>query len=266
MKMTRGKSLVVTIVALVIVGGYLWHRWNEPQAPAMHVAPDQSGAYEYVHHQSNAPTVTTNIPAPLQNSNKAPHARGFRERINEMTDAEKIAMTNLFVTKLKPAAEQWFSVYSNRVPFNLEDLSMDNFVERIGGDSKVYHSYTFVMGDITFGIAQQNGDAHVQYLASKRAVTAMSTLPMTGASPDVTMPVTRQDVKAMAEADWGQQFPPNLVQLIPSAESGSLAGGAIVNVGSEVKNAAGIRISKVSGGFNYIFAKDGTLAYYLRAK
>ena len=80
------------------------------------------------------------------------------------------------------------------------------------------------------------------------------------------MPVTPAQVLALAQADSGQQFPPNLVQLIPSAESGSLAGGAIVNVGSEVKNAMGIPISKASGGFNYVFAKDGTLAYYLRTK
>jgi hypothetical protein len=90
-------------------------------------------------------------------------------------------------------------------------------------------------------------------------------MPATGAAPDVTMPVTVAQVLALAEADSGQPIPPNLVRLIPSAESGSLAGGAIVDVGSEVNNAMGIPISKASAGFNYVFAKDGTLAYYLRA-
>jgi len=50
--------------------------------------------------------VTTNSPAPLQNSNKAPGALGLRERANQMSEAEKIEMTNTFVTKLKPAAEK----------------------------------------------------------------------------------------------------------------------------------------------------------------
>ena len=143
---------------------------------------------------------------------------------------------------------------------------MDKFVERLGRDSKSYHSYTFVMGDITLGIAQYNDETEVQYLASRSALTTMGTMPTMAVAPDLSMPVTRQDVMAMAEADSGQQIPPNLVQLIPSAESGSLVGGAIVDVGSEVKNGMGIPISKANTGFSYVFAKDGTLAYYLRTQ
>src|SRR6185312_1983569 len=127
---------------------------------------------------------------------------------NQLSEAEKIEMTNTFVTKLKPAVEKWALVYSNRVPFNLEELTMDKFVERFGRDSKTFHSYTFVMGDITLSIAEQNGATQVQYLASKRAVRTMSSMPTTGTSPDLSMPVTRQDVKTLAEADSGQQFPP----------------------------------------------------------
>jgi len=234
---------------------------NEPAMSRV----DGASAYVQKEMRKNQ-QAPTNSPAPLQSSNQAPHDFGLRQKANEMSDAEKIEMTNLFMTKLKPAAEKWALVYTNRVPFDLADLTMDKFAERFGRDSKVYHSYTFVMGDITFGIVEQNGTAHVQYLASRKAVAAMSTMPTTGAAPDMSMPVTRQDVKAMAEADSGEQFPPNLVQLKPSAQSGSFAGGAIVNVGSEVKNAVGIPISKTSAGINYVFAKDGTLAFYLRAK
>jgi hypothetical protein len=262
--MKISKSFIVTVVALLIGGLFLWNRWNGmAHEPAM---SGGDGASIYLRKETRKhQQAATNNAAPLQSSNKVPHDLGFREKASELSDAEKIEMTNLFVTKLKPTAEKWASVYSNRVPFNLADLTMDKFVERFGRDSKVYHSYTFVMGDITFGIVEQNGTTQVQYLASRRAVTAMSTLPTTGAAPDVSMPVTRQDVKTMAEADSGQQFPPNLVQLIPSAESGSLAGGAVADVGNMVKNAMGIPISKASTGFNYVFAKDGTLAYYLRA-
>lgn len=263
MKIKPGKSFIVTIVVLLLVGGRLWYGWNkEAHAPVKSVSPEQdTTAYFHPHLRKNGPA-----PTPPLGSNQFPHNLGFRQKANEMSDAEMRELAGLFVTKLKPAAEKWFSVYSNRVPFNLADLGMDKFVERFGRDSKVYHSYTFVVGDITLGIAERDGDAQVQYLASKRAVATMQTPPTTGVAPDVSMPVTPQQVLAMAEADSGQEFAPNLVQLIPSAESGSLAGGAVANVGSEVKNAVGIPISKVSAGFNYVFAKDGTLAYYLRAK
>ena len=49
-------------------------------------------------------------------------------------------------------------------------------------------------------------------------------------------------------------------------ESSALAGGVIADVGSAIKNAMGIPISKASEGFNYVFAKDGTLAYYIRTR
>jgi hypothetical protein len=264
--MKISKSFIVTVAALLIGGLFLRNRWNKmAHEPGMFGGGDGASIFlrkEIMKHQRAA----TNSPTLPPNSNQPPRDLGFRQRANELSDAEKVEMTNLFVAKLKPAAEKWASVYTNRVPFDLADLTMDKFVERFGRDSKVYHSYTFVMGDITFGIAEQNGDTAVQYLASRRGLATMRALPTTGAAPDVSMPVTPQDVKAMAEADSGRQFPPNLVQLIPSAESGSLAGGAIVNVGSEVKNAMGIPISKDSAGFNYVFAKDGTLAYYLRTR
>lgn len=265
--MKISKSVIVTVGVLLVVGLSLWHRWNKmANDPGMTSAGDGASMHLRKEMAKYKQRAATNSPVPPPaSSNQAPHDLGFREMANEMTDAEKIEMTNLFLTKLKPAAEKWASVYSNRVPFNLADLTMDKFVERIGRDSKSYHSYTFVLGDITFGIVEQNGNTAVQYLASKRGLATMRTMPTTGASPDVSMPVTPKQVLAMAEADSGQQLAPNLVQLIPSAESGSLSGGAIVDVGSEVKNAMGIPISKASTGFNYVFAKDGTLAYYLRA-
>src|SRR3954469_20214004 len=134
--MKISKSFIVTVVALLLGGVFLWNRWNEmANEPAM-TRGDGASMYlrkEGIKYQQRA---ATNSPAPLQNSNKVSHDLGFRERANELTDAEKVDLTNLFVTKLKPAAEQWFSVYSNRVPFNLADLSMDKFVERFGRDSK----------------------------------------------------------------------------------------------------------------------------------
>ena len=265
MKMTPRKSIVaVVFIALALAGAFVWYNWEKKTPWQKAVSPDQSGALFYSRPQTDNPTAMTNLSRVL---NFNPTAfLGFHQLASQMSDAEKAKVTNLFATKLKPAAEKWASVYGDRVPFNLGDLTMDKFFERTGPDSGLYHSYTFVMGDITLGIAEQNGETAVQYLASRSGLRATQTLPSTGVAPDLSMPVTREQVTALVQADCGEQFPPNLVQLIPSAESGSLAGGALVNVGSAVKNAAGIPISKSKRGFNYIFAKDGTLAYYMRTQ
>lgn len=295
--MKISQDFIAAAVGVLVIGGYFWHRlhdmnriddpanmttadrdirervmqWREshgkpllPPAWDTNNTPGPDGASVLLRtHQLTA----TNTPAPAPPTpafDSHPHDLGIRQRAGDFTDAEKVEMTNLFVTKLKPAVEKWASVYGDHVPFNLADLTMDKFTERIGRDSKIYHSYTFVMGDITLGIAQRNDDIQVQYLASKHGLSAMQTLPTDGAAPDTSMPVTPQQVLALAQADSGRQIPPNLVQLIPSAESGSLAGGAIADVGCAVRNAMGIRLSNTSAGFNYVFAKDGTLAFYLR--
>ena len=157
--MKCSKSFIVTVVVLLLVGGYLWYYWNEmANARVMGVARAQEGASEFIRH-GTAPVVTTNSPRP------------YREKADELSDTEKTELTNLFITKLKPTAEQWLAVYSNRVPFNLADLTMDKFVERIGGDSKVYHAYTFVIGDITLLIEEQNGATQLQYFENCHAPT-----------------------------------------------------------------------------------------------
>lgn len=282
MNVKCSKSFIAAVAIVLAVGEYYWSRlkdMNRIDNPAnMEAFPDAHMGDMILNRRMQLgkpmipPSWETNPPPPYgtnrppqRNTNQVLQNLGFQQKANELNDAEKAEMTNLFVTKLKPAAEKWASVYGDHVPFNLADLTMDKFVERFGRDSQIYHSYTFVMGDITLGIVEQNGDTAVRYLASKRGLKTMETMPPTGVAPDVSMPVTPQQALALAEADSGAQFPPNEVRLIPSAESGSLAGGVIVDVGSAIKNAMGIPISKTSTGFNYVFAKDGTLAYYLRA-
>ncbi len=261
MKMKCSKSFIVTVAALLLVGGRLWYGWNE-QAHAR-VREPNSDLMMNERLRLHKPLFPANkaVPTPPLHTNQV--AGGFRQRASAMSEAEIAQVASLFFHDLKPAVEKWAKVYSNRVPFDLADLDMSKFVESIGRDGK-YHSYTFVMGDVTLGVAQRGEETYVQYLASKKAVATMQALPTTGASPDITMPVTPNQVMDLARSDSGIPFPPNEVRLIPSAMSGSLAGGAIADVGSAIKNAANIPISKSSAGFNYVFAKDGTLAYYMR--
>src|SRR5579871_277156 len=158
MKINCSKSFIATVAALVIVARLLWHRWDEmANAPMMGVAQAQGGALEFIRHRT-APVVT-NSPRPYQ------------EKANQLSEAEKTELTNLFMTRLKPAAEEWFSVHSNWAPFNLADLTMDKFAERIGGDSEVYHAYTFVIGDITLLIEEHNGATELLYFDNRRALT-----------------------------------------------------------------------------------------------
>ena len=251
MKMKCSKSFIVTVAILIVSAGFTWRHIKEVRKGPVLMVPANEAFL--LTPRKDRPKIPRSMPFPPD--------LGFQQKANELTDAEKVEMTNLFVTKLKPAAEKWASVYGDHVPFSLADLTMDKFVERLGRD---YHSYTFAMGDIIFGIAEQNGTTQVQYMANRSAVIAVASLPTTGVAPDLSMPVTREQVLAMAEADSGVQYPLKECKLEPSAESGSLAGGAIVDVGSEVLSVLGMPISKSSTGFTYVFAKDGTLAYYLR--
>ena len=195
-----------------------------------------------------------------------PHdwARNHSERPSEFTEGEKQAFTNLFVTKLKPAAEKWASVYTNRVPFNLTDLTPDKVVNRRGwGDSR-YDAYMFVIGDITFGIQVFRGDTYVNYLASRRGVGAINTLPKLAGPADLSMPVTREQVLDLVEADSGRRFPPNEVALTPTGQSGSLMGGADVEVGKDANNPEFAYVTTKETSFSFTFGRDGRLVYYER--
>jgi hypothetical protein len=127
----------------------------------MVIAPEQDSAEYWLHQQkANRP-----VPTPPLSSNQVPHELEFRQKANELTDAEKLEMTNLFVAKLKPAVEKWFSVYSNRVPFDLADFSLDKFTDRTGTRIP---QYMFVMGDITLTIEDSADTCKVRYWKAAR--------------------------------------------------------------------------------------------------
>jgi hypothetical protein len=72
--MKCGKSFLVAVVALLIVGGFLWRRWNEAaHAPLMGIPQAQGGDdHELIIRRY----LRTNNPAPHQSSNEAPHNLG----------------------------------------------------------------------------------------------------------------------------------------------------------------------------------------------
>lgn len=249
--MKCSKAFIATIAAIAIAAWLVWIKTPHGPTPKPIMFPTPGG---------NVYTP----PAPDTRVNPTPrHSRSI-EFPWEFSDEEKQQFTNLFETKLKPAAEKWAAVYGNRVPFDLADLTPDKLVRRNGWRNSKFDSYTFVMGDITLGVEIFRGNPHVNYLASKQGIGAMNTMPQLTGAPDLSMPVTQQQVLDLVQADCGQQFPPNQIRLMPTGASGSLMGGVDAEVGKEVSNPNYGTFSLTNTDFSIVFGKDGKLVAYLR--
>jgi hypothetical protein len=88
----------------------------------------------------------------------------------------------------------------------------------------------------------------------------MNNLPENGFIPNLTIPVSKEDVIRMVMADSGVEFKPNEVLIKPTAISSALNGGAFVNIlptGKDPNNALNFKISMV-------FGADGNLVNYQR--
>jgi hypothetical protein len=250
------KILIIGIMAVAVIAWLVWSK--TPHGPPVAVVPPTSS------QPTSQPIAVVPSNAPAVPGKPHDWTLNHGERPSEFTEEEKQAFTNLFVTKLKPVAEKWASVYTNRVPFNLADLTPDKVVDRHGwGDSR-YDSYMFVMGDITFGIEIFGGDTHVNYLASRQGVRAMNAMPKLAGPADLSMPVTREQVLDLVEADSGKRFPPNEIALTPTGQSGSLMGGATVEVGKDASNPEFTHVTTKETSFSLTFDSDGKLVYYER--
>lgn len=159
----------------------------------------------------------------LQMQNR-PHVR----TVIEMTEDEKAEFAKVFDEQFKPAVEKWFKAYEGRVPFQLDDLTSDKFVERIGRNSSFY-LYTFVFDGITFTIQDSDGKAKVFYMMTRKAAIEMNSLPGDGFVPDLSVPVNREEIIRMVRADSGVEFKPHEVIISPTGAACALNGGAFVS-------------------------------------
>jgi hypothetical protein len=201
-------------------------------------------------HISNAPVALVTNLSPLHRLSK------LKSRWSDFTDAEKDAFRSNFVARYKPALIKWSESFSGRVPFSPDAVTPDNLAERVGRNA-AYHDYIFVVDGITLGIQDAKGVASVDYLNDPNQTGKMSKLPNGGEAPISTAPISKDDVVKMLAAEGGTQFKPNDIRLTPSGYSGSLNGGAIVNVGGNPNNAA-------SWKYDMVFGNDGKIAYYLK--
>jgi len=247
MKTIRSTLVIAGVAAILLVAWLV--RTKKPHGPAPIGPASVSQAAnavppepEQVKPQHHPPLNLTNV-----------------KRAIAFTDEEKKELAVKFKTKLRPAAEKWFSAYSNHIPFNLADLTLDKFVERIGANPS-FQLYTFVLGDFTFTIQDNDKGAKVEYLMSRKAAVAMNNIPTPGTVPNLSMPVSQSDIIGMVKADSGVQFKPNEVILRPTAAACGINGGQFVHTipaGADPNNG-------LSSKVDMVFDSNGMLVNYDR--
>lgn len=245
--MIRKRILIVaaTVLALLLVLVLAKRKGERPQA--WKPAPA-----EITRAKTNKPQPVFYAPAHSNNPLGVKRAWEFNE-------TEKAALAQNFAQRIKPAVSKWINAYGNRAPFKPDDLTLDKFAERLGQNPSFY-LYTFVMGDVTLSVEEVNDTTKVMYMMSKRAAVAMNNLPASGTVPDVTTPVTRDEIIAMVQADTGVMFKPNEVIIHPSAESGALNGGEYVSLLPTGANPNNGLASKI----DFVFGHGGTMLNYDR--
>jgi hypothetical protein len=247
MKAMRSKVFIIGIAVVALVAWLV--RMKTPRGPAPTLPT-------LVVQTIN---IATNETTQVNRFHEVPKNLLNVKRAGAFTDEEKKELAGIFKRKLRPAAEKWFLAYSNHVPFNLADLTLDKFAERIGKDSS-YRLYTFVLGDITFTIQETKDGAKVDYLMSRKAAVAMNDIPAPGTVPNLSVPVNRSDIIGMVQADSGVQFKLNEVIIRPTAAACGINGGAFVHTvpaGADPNNS-------LSSKVDMVFDSDGKLVNYDR--
>jgi len=180
----------------------------------------------------------------------------IRHRASEFSADEKTKFLSDFGLRCKPAIDSWFKAYNGHIPFDLNAVTPEKLVERIGINAS-FGEYVFVVDGITLGVRDSKGIVQVDYLNDPIQTQKMAMLPNGAEPPIAEMPVNRPEITQMVAADSGTQFPPNEIRMTPSGFSGGLNGGTLVQIGGDPRNGA-------SWKFDMVFGPDGKLAYYLR--
>ena len=131
-----------------------------------------------------------------------------------------------------PVLHQWAKAFDGHLPLGPDTITADKAVQRVGYNTNVYE-YIFVVNGITLGVADSKGAAAVDYLNAPKQTRELAKVPDGSQAPSATLPLTKQDIIAMLEADGGTRFPESEIRLIPSGLSGSLNGGMYAEVGGD---------------------------------
>lgn len=254
----RAVKLRVIAGGLAVITSLLVWRWPRErveQLPIQPAAPMQSTVPMQI-----PPPMDTPAPVSVPVKSTEWHVPGstpkIKSYVDEFTDQEKAEIAANFEKRYKPAIEKWAKAWQGHLPINPDDITMDAFKARVGMKPSFYAEYTFVVNGVTVGVADKQGHAYVDYANVREQTQQMMVIPTSGQAPDISTPVTRQEVSRMVEADGGIRFPDSAIRIIPSALSGSLSGGMLVDVGGDPQRGG-------SEIYSLVFSRDGNLAYYM---
>lgn len=182
--------------------------------------------------------------------------QSFAKRAADMSEDERAKLAQDFKEKYKPTVENWFKAYEGRIPFAQEEFTLDSFHSRLGD-----YMYTFMIGDTTFTIQDSRKlGLKVSYLMTRRAAKELNQMPGKGFVPDLSVPVSREEIIRMVKTDTGIEFKLNEVIVKPTAAACAFNGGAFVDIlpsGADPENGLNNKISMV-------FGADGKLVNYTR--
>jgi len=181
-----------------------------------------------------------------------------------MTPEQRATFAKLFTNQLKPALQKWCSVYQGRLPFNPDDVRLDNFKIRLGfegGSGSLMYGFVTDNGT-TLTIADKNGNAYVMQMMAKGAATALNAIPDTGTMPNLSVPVTKDQVIKWVQADTGSQFPPAEVQIRPTGLATPIQGGAFVDLGGNSYSRDAYQFTGTN--VQFVFSQDGNIMNYER--
>jgi hypothetical protein len=246
--MNSARAKVVAVAGLLAAALLLWIYQRRPSPMATAAVPPPAQA------RAEIPQPTNPDPKPAHTS---AHAKvpALSKRSADMSQKERIQLSQDFETKYKPLVQKWLKAYEGHAPFAAEDFTLERFHSRLGD-----HMYTFMLGDTTFTIQDSKLGLKVSYLMTRAAAKDLNQIPTAGFVPNLAVPVTSDEVIRMVKADSGVGFKPNEVLIKPTAAACALNGGAFVNIlptGADPNNGLNYKISMV-------FASDGKLVNYER--
>jgi len=175
-----------------------------------------------------------------------------RIRKTDFAQDQQALLTTNFEQRLKPAVVKWCKAYEGHLPFKPEDVTVDNFLVQTGNDH--FHMYTFMVNGTTVVVKDTDGMASMMYVSAPEAKKLVQ-LPK-GVEPSLEIPVSKEEIIKMVQADTGKNIDPIKVRMTPTGLSSAINGGVMVMVGGDPINGA-------SWDYTLIFGADGTLIYYM---
>ena len=220
---------MVGIVAVgVLIFTFIHHK--EPQKTPLELL--LGGKTNYT---SPFPQITVNKPA------------------SQFTPDEKKLLEQIFNDRFKPAIDKWANAYKGHLPFDASIITLDKFYSVSAG------LYTFMIGDTTFTIFNGRKGTKVFYMMTRQAAKDLNSIPTDGKPRNLTVPITREEVLKMAEADTGLHYELKDIVIRPTAKFSNIDGGADVEVGIKYEN--GMELVRADN-LSFVMDSNGMIVSY----